>query len=58
MMQNLSMIECENEVLRDRYRKLRIAAKTLANEVERSIAPGPGRELIFKTIEDIKIITK
>lgn len=55
---NLSLVEIENEVLRERYAKLKKAASTLASECENSLRKTDNRALMFQAIQDIKTITR
>lgn len=58
MMQNLSIIETENYVLQDRYRKLRKLALLMAKEIETTVTRTKKRETLFKAVEMIREMTK
>ena len=53
-MTNLSVIECENEVLRDRLKELRAAAKDLVVSVEKYVRQDELRSALLINKDKVK----
>ena len=53
-MTNISVIECENEVLRDRLKKLRQAAKDLVASVEKYVRQEELRSALLINKDKVK----
>ena len=55
---NLSVIECENEVLRSEYLKIRKAAKALVKAVDDYTTKAGPRPILITANENLKALLK
>lgn len=57
-MQNLTIIECENEVLRAQYKALKSGAKDLIETIERYMRQDCLRSELYSKKENLKSLLK
>ena len=56
-MTNMSIAELENEILREKYKKLKYAASILVREAELNVPRTKKRELMFMALDAVKSLT-